>query len=77
MPLFRLGAFAYANSRFDAARDFFLEMLRRTSGKYYEVYFNLGATYERLNRPDLAKLCYQKAAELNPNDPRSRQKLER
>ena len=76
MPLFRLGAFAYENGRFDAARAFFLEMLRRTRGRYFEVYYDLGATYGRLNRPDLERLCYRKALELNPSYSPARQKLE-
>jgi hypothetical protein len=75
MPLFRLGAFAYENGQFDAARSFFLEMLRRTQGRYFEVYFNLGATYERLGRRDLALVCYQKALALNPAYAPARQKL--
>lgn len=75
MPLFRLGAFAYENGEFEAARAFFLEMLRETSGKYFEVYFNLGVTYQRLNRPDLANLCFEKALELQPGNSALRRKL--
>ena len=75
MPLFRLGAFAYENGRFDVARSFFLEMLRRTGGRYFEVCFNLGATYERLGRMDLARLCYQRALELNPRYSPAQRKL--
>jgi tetratricopeptide (TPR) repeat protein len=77
MPLFRLGAFAYENGRLDIARDFFLEMLRRTSGQYFEVYFNLGATYDHLGQKDLARICYQKTLELNPGYGPAKQKLER
>lgn len=75
MPLFRLGAFAYENSRFDVARAFFLEMLRRTHGQYFEVYYNLGATYERLGRRDLAQLCYERTLALNPAYAPARQKM--
>jgi tetratricopeptide (TPR) repeat protein len=77
MPLFRLGAFAYENGRFDVARSFLLEALRRSEGRYFEIYFNLGATYDRLQRPDLAALCYQKTLELNPDYAPARQKLNR
>jgi len=75
MPLFRLGAFAYENGRFDAARAFFLEMLRRTGGRYFEVYYNLGAAYERLGRTDLSQLCYERALALNPGYAPARRKL--
>lgn len=75
MPLFRLGAFAYENGQFETARVFFLEMLRRTQGRYFEVYFNLGAAYERLGRTDLSQLCYQKALALNPTYAPARRKL--
>jgi hypothetical protein len=75
MPLFRLGALAYENGRFDVARDFFLEALRRTSGKYFEIYFNLGVTYEHGGQRDLARVCYQKALELNPGYAAAKQKL--
>ncbi len=75
MPLFRLGAFAYENGRLDVARDFFLEMLRRTSGKYFEVYFNLGVTYDHLGQKDLARTCYEKTLELKPGYAPAQQKL--
>ena len=75
MPLFRLGAFAYENGQFDVARAFFLEMLRRTGGKYFEVYYNLGATYDRLGKRDLAQVCYERALVLNPDYAPARQKL--
>ena len=75
MPLFRLGAFAYENGRFEEARAFFLEMLRRTQGRYFEVYYNLGAAYERLGRTDLSQLCYQRALALNPAYAPARRKL--
>ncbi len=77
MPLFRLGAFAYENGRLDVARDFFLETLRRTSGKYFEVYFNLGVTYDHLGQKDLARVCYQKTLELNPDYAAAKQKMDR
>lgn len=76
MPLFRLGAFAYENGQFDAARAFYLEMLKRTGGKYFEVYYNMGAVYNKLGRQDLARLCFQKTLELHPEYSRARQKLE-
>lgn len=75
MPLFRLGAFAYENSQFELAKNFFLEMLKETNGKYYEVYFNLAATYGRLGRKDLADLCYQKVLEIESDHKAARQKL--
>jgi tetratricopeptide (TPR) repeat protein len=77
MPLFRLGAFAYENGRLDIARDFFLETLRRTSGRYFEVYFNLGVTYDHLEQKDLARICYEKTLELNPGYAAAAQKLDR
>jgi tetratricopeptide (TPR) repeat protein len=66
MPLMRVGTFAYENGQFEVAKDFFLKALEQSQGKYYEIYYNLGAAYARLNNAALAGLCYQKVRELNP-----------
>ncbi|HET9869411.1 MAG TPA: tetratricopeptide repeat protein, partial [bacterium] len=75
MPLMRLGTFAYENGQFQVARDFFLKALKDSGGRYYEIYYNLGAAYGRLGRPDLARLCYEKALELKPSLKWAREKL--
>jgi hypothetical protein len=67
MPLMRVGTFAYENGQFQIARDFFLKALDQSQGKYYEIYYNLGAAYARLNNTALAGLCYQKTMELKPS----------
>ncbi len=75
MPLMRVGTFAYENGQFQVARDFFLKALEASQGRYYEIYYNLGGAYGRLNRPDLAQLCYQKVLELNPSSAWAKEKL--
>ncbi len=75
MPLMRLGTFAYENEDYETAKDLFLGMLEKTQGRYYEVYFNLGAAYVRLGRPDLAEICYKKVLELEPDNPAALEKL--
>lgn len=77
MSLMRLGTFAYENGDYATARDLFLGMLEKTQGKYYEVYFNLGAAYLRLARPDLAEICYKKVLELEPDNPAALEKLKK
>ena len=67
MPLMRVGTFAYENGQFQIARDFFLKALDQSQGKYYEIYYNLGAAYARLNNAALSGLCYQKVGELKPS----------
>ncbi|MGH7739563.1 MAG: tetratricopeptide repeat protein [bacterium] len=76
MPLMRVGTFAYENGQFEVARDFFLKALAQSQGKYYEIYYNLGAAYTRLGRSDLARLCYQKTLELDPSLAMAREKLD-
>ena len=75
MPLMRVGTFAYENGQFQVARDFFLKALQESQGRYYEIYYNLGGAYGRLNRPDMARLCYAKVLELNPSSAWAREKL--
>jgi tetratricopeptide (TPR) repeat protein len=75
MDLFRLGAFAYAHGRLDLARSFWVEALRRTQGRYYEIFFNLGAAYEHGGAKDLARTCYQKVLDLDPGNAKAEAKL--
>lgn len=75
MPLMRLGSFAYEINDYEAAKVFFLEALRRSQGKYYEIYYNLASAYTRLGLKDQAKTCYEKILELEPGNAQAQAKL--
>ncbi|HVZ79894.1 MAG TPA: tetratricopeptide repeat protein [bacterium] len=75
MGLFRCGAFAYGQSDLNAARSFFVEALRRSRGKYFELFFNLGVTYEKGGAKEQARACFEKALELNPRHDAAKQRL--
>ncbi len=65
--LFEQANQAYQNQDFQAALEFYQEILKQNleSG---ELYFNLGNVYYRLNNPAPARLYYEKAARLLPGD---------
>lgn len=75
MPLMRLGSYAYEINDYEGAKGFFLEALRRSQGKYYEIYYNLASTYNRLGLKDQAKACYERILELEPGNAQAQAKL--
>ena len=67
------------NTRFEKANEFYAAGTYDSAQVYYSmivdaginnsaVFFNLGNTYHRLNKPGLARLYYEKAALLSPKD---------
>jgi hypothetical protein len=53
----------------------FFETLRRTGGGYEETYFNLGVSYLHLQNNLLGRVCLERALQLNPENPSTRQML--
>jgi len=62
-------AFAYYHKRlYDTAELVLDDLFKRESAKQNaNVYYVYGLVYDHTNRPDRAKLAYQKAVEINPN----------
>lgn len=63
-----LGIFAYQTNNFKAAVILHLEFLKRTEGKYFETYFNLGSIYYRMQEFEKSLYCYQKTLEYDPGN---------
>ncbi|HUO58625.1 MAG TPA: tetratricopeptide repeat protein [bacterium] len=61
-----LGAFYSLNGQFDIAESVFLENIRRTQGRYVDLYFNLGSMFFNANRIDEARLCIRRVLEEVP-----------
>jgi tetratricopeptide (TPR) repeat protein len=76
MGLFRCGAFAYGQGDLNAARSFWVEAVRRSQGKYFEILYDLGVAYEKGGAKDAARACFQKALKLNPHHDAARRRLE-
>ena len=59
-----LGEILCEQNNFKEAINVYMEALRYNPGDY-ELYYSLGIAYTRLNDFQNAKICYEKAAELN------------
>lgn len=70
-----LGLFCLRAGETQAARDLFVEGLRRSGGGYEEIYFNVGIAYLRLRQMHLGKAFLQQSLELNPKNPATLQML--
>jgi tetratricopeptide (TPR) repeat protein len=62
-------AFAYYHKKlYDTAELVLDDLFKRESAKQNaQVYYVYGLVYDHTNRPDRARLAYQKAVEINPN----------
>jgi tetratricopeptide (TPR) repeat protein len=57
----------YTASTYDSAQTYYLRIIDAGINNR-AVFYNLGNTYHRLNKPGLARLYYEKAALLSPKD---------
>lgn len=64
-----MGIFCGTGGRPDKAELFFGEAIRRTQGRYYDFYFNLGLVYEYTGRHGDAVLCMRRVLRDRPQDP--------
>ncbi len=55
-----IGAYYNYSGKFNLAEMVFLENIRRTQGRYYDLFYNLGAMYYSSKRLDDSKLCIQR-----------------
>ncbi len=56
-----MAVFCAYNNRMDAAEALYLEAIRRTGGRFFEFFYNLGAIYSVEKRMEDAELCMKRA----------------
>ncbi|MBN2570884.1 MAG: tetratricopeptide repeat protein [Ignavibacteriales bacterium] len=64
--IMKMGIFAYQNNEFRVAELLYLQFLKDTNGYYYEVFFNLGSLYFRMNDFQKSLYCYEKYLSKEP-----------
>ena len=74
--LLNLGIFCGYAGHFGEAELFFLEGIRRTHGRYYDYFYNLGLLYYYEGKKDLAALCVKRVLRERPDDPGALQALQ-
>jgi tetratricopeptide (TPR) repeat protein len=57
MGLKTIGAYFYNTGKFDEAEAVFLENIRLSKGRYYDLFINLGSLYNKTGRADEARMC--------------------
>ena len=62
-----LADFYFYAGRFDFAEQYFLENIRRTQGRYYELVFNLGNMYFNTQKYYEARICMQRVLSEEPD----------
>jgi tetratricopeptide (TPR) repeat protein len=68
-----MGIYFSLAGQFELSEMFFLENIRRTQGRYYESFYNLGGLYFGAKRIDEAKLCITRLLEKVPRETLARQ----
>ena len=66
MGLDTIGDYYSFTGHFDLAEAVYLENLRRTEGRYWDVFFNLGNLYYHAGRIPEARFCMQRVLETVP-----------
>jgi disulfide oxidoreductase YuzD len=59
--IFSMAYFADQNDHLPAASSLYSEAIRRSHGRYPEIYLNLGLLFERHGLEDLARTCFAAA----------------
>ncbi len=72
---FQLGLFHLYRGAYDSAAAYFGEAVRRSDGRFLEVYNNLGATLFRMNRWAQARACYRVVLDEDPHHPIARRRM--
>jgi tetratricopeptide (TPR) repeat protein len=67
MALNTIGDYYSFTGRLDLAESVYLENLRRTEGRYWDMYYNLGTLYQRAGRLPEARLCMERVLEIDPS----------
>ena len=61
-----VGSYFWFGTQYDLAEAVFLEALRRTQGRFNEVYLNLGNVYFNAGDYEKARLCMSRVLEVDP-----------
>ena len=69
------GIFYYYIDDLDRAEAFLLEALEQSQGRYYEVYNNLGAVYNKKKMMPESSLCYRIVLKHDPNNKFARERI--
>ncbi len=72
-----IGNFFLLDDHNETAEAFFLESVRLTGGKYYDLYSHLGVLYYLLGRYSEARLCVERVLKKDPSHSSARRILER
>jgi hypothetical protein len=75
--LLAMGIVSYYLDKEDASEAIFADGIRKTGGKYYEFFYDMGAMYARFGRADLARICMTRVLEEAPGDQAAQQVLNR
>ncbi len=67
--IFWTGSFLLLEGHLKAGEAFLLEAIRRSEGRYGELYYSLGLLYNSTKRYDEARLCMKRVLEDNPSNP--------
>ncbi len=66
--IFWTGNFLFHDGHFQAAEAFFLDAIRRSGGRYGELYYSVGIFYNTTKRYTEARLCMQRVLQNDPSN---------
>lgn len=74
--ILNMGKFFFASNHPNTAEAFFLEALKLSRGRYWDIYCKLSFFYYQFKRYDISRLCVDEVLKNNPNNNVARQMLE-
>jgi len=74
--ILKLGIFSYLNREYNIAESFYLEFLKRTEGKLFEIYYNLGSLYYNTGDFEKALFCYNIVLKEQPENKIAKNRIE-
>jgi tetratricopeptide (TPR) repeat protein len=74
--LLNMATFCLQMKEYGTAESLFLEIIKRTEGRDYLVYYALAEIYEATSQNDKAEVCYHKILSFNPKDKTARHSLQ-
>jgi hypothetical protein len=74
MGLKTIGAYFLNTGRFAEAESVFLENIRRSHGRYYDLFISLGSLYNKIGRAEEARMCLERIFQDVPREALARGK---